>query len=174
MRSWMVFSLALVCVLTTACASSVQRRQDTIVYLYGGEKFSKVDLTVDPTATKDPEDLVRFDNKKFQETIERNLEANGLIDKASLSMVKVVITDIRFRSTFNAFMWGFMAGDDHIVGDVSLIGDNGETRYTFKVSASYALGGFAGMNETRMGWLFEEFSKLTLAEIKGESASGKQ
>jgi len=27
------------------------------------------------------------------------------------------------------------------------------------------------MNETRMGWLFEEFSKLTLAEIKGEPAA---
>jgi hypothetical protein len=30
------------------------------------------------------------------------------------------------------------------------------------------------MNETRMGWLFEEFSKLTLTEIKGEAAAGKQ
>jgi hypothetical protein len=143
-------------------------------YQYGGEKFSKVDLTVDPSASKDSEDLARFENKKLQETIERNLEASGLMDKASLSMVKIVITDIRLRSSFNAFMWGFMAGDDHIIGDVSLIGDKGEPRHTFKVSASYALGGFAGMNETRMGWLFDEFSKLTLAEIKGGSESGKQ
>ncbi len=29
------------------------------------------------------------------------------------------------------------------------------------------------MNETRMGWLFEEFSKLTLAEIKGETIAAK-
>jgi hypothetical protein len=40
--------------------------------------------------------------------------------------------------------------------------------HRFTVSASYALGGFAGMNETRMSWLFEKFSELTVAEIKGE------
>ena len=109
----------------------------------------------------------------MQSIIERNLEASGLIDAASLRMVKVVVTDIRVRSTFNAFMWGFMAGDDHIVGDVSIMDVKGEPQHTFKVSASYALGGFAGMNETRMGWLYEEFAKLTLAEIKGDSAAGK-
>ena len=174
MKKWMVFSALVLCGLVTACASSVQRRLDAGSYHYGGEKFSKVDLTVEPGATEDPDDLVRFEKHKLKEVIERNLEASGLVDKASLSMVRVVITDIRVRSTFNAFMWGFMAGDDHIVGEVSLISDNGELRHTFKVSASYALGGLAGMDETRMGWLFEEFSKLTLAEIKGEAVAGKQ
>jgi len=70
-------------------------------------------------------------------------------------------------------MWGFMAGDDHIVGAVSLVGDTAAPRHTFKVSASYALGGLAGMNETRMGWLYEEFAKLTPAEINGDSTAGK-
>jgi hypothetical protein len=174
MKRCIVFSLLAFCVFMSACASSVQHRPDAAVYHYGGEKFSKVDLTVDPKATEDPNDLVRFENQKLQQIIERNLEASELVDKASLSMVKVVITDIRVRSTFNAFMWGFMAGNDHIVGDVSLIGEKGEPRHTFKVSASYALGGLAGMNETRMGWLYEEFAKLTLKEIKGGSAEGKE
>ena len=174
MKKWMVCALVVVCAFVAACASSVQRRQDGVESRPAGEKFSRVELTVDPAATTDPNDLVRFEDQKLQAMIERNLEASGLIDKASLSLVRVVITDIRVRSTFNAFMWGFMAGDDHIVGDVSLIGDKGEPRHTFKVSASYALGGFAGMNETRMGWLFEEFSKLTLAEIKGEPAAGSK
>lgn len=173
MKKCMAFSLVAVCAFMISCASSVQRHPDVAGYRYVGEKFSKVDLTVDPAATQDPQDLVRFEHQKLKEIIERNLEASGLIDKASISMVKVVITDIRLRSTFNAFMWGFMAGDDHIVGDISLVGDKSESRHTFKVSASYALGGFAGMNETRMGWLFEEFSKLTLAEIKGEVVAAK-
>jgi hypothetical protein len=68
-------------------------------------------------------------------------------------------------------MWGVMAGNDHIKGNVTLIKDNGEPQHTFSVSASYALGGFAGMNETRMGWLFEEFSKLAVAEIAGDKAN---
>jgi hypothetical protein len=46
--------------------------------------------------------------------------------------------------------------------------------HTFDVSASYALGGFAGMNETRMSWLFEKFSELTVDEIIGKKASGTQ
>jgi hypothetical protein len=169
----MALLLVVGCLFLTACASSVQRRPDSDSYRYGGEKFSKVDLSVDPVATEDPNDLVRFENQKLQSIIERGLQASGLIDPASLSMVKVVITDIRVRSTFNAFMWGFMAGDDHIVGDVSLLGEAGTVRHIFKVSASYALGGLAGMNETRMGWLYEEFAKLTVAEIKGASAAGK-
>jgi hypothetical protein len=173
MKKWNLFSLVAMCALLTACASSVQRRPDAVEYRYGGETFSKVELIVDAAATKDPNDLVRFENQKLQSIIERNLGASGLIDPASLSLVKVVVTDIRVRSTFNAFMWGFMAGDDHLVGDVSLIDHKGDPRHTFKVSASYALGGFAGMNETRMGWLYEEFAKLTLAEIKRDSAAEK-
>lgn len=105
MKKRMVFLLAIMCVFLTACASSVQRRPDGVGYRYGGEKFSKVELTVDPAATQDPNDLVRFENQKLQSIIERNLEASGLIDAASLRMVKVVVTDIRVRSTFNAFMW---------------------------------------------------------------------
>ena len=85
-----------------------------------------------------------------------------------------VITDIRVRSTFNAFMWGFMAGDDHIVGDVSLIGDKGEPRHTFKISASYALGGFAGMNETRMGWPFQGVFQTHAGGDQGRTRSGQQ
>jgi hypothetical protein len=169
----MLLSLVVGCLFVTACASSVQRRAESESYRYGGEKFSKVELSVDPAAAKDPDDLVRFENQKLQGIIERSLEANGLLNAASPSTVKVVITDLRLRSTFNAFMWGFMAGDDHIVGDVALVAENGETRHLYKVAASYALGGFAGMNETRMGWLYEEFAKLTVAEIKGGSSTGK-
>ncbi|MBI3044616.1 MAG: hypothetical protein HYY78_17500 [Betaproteobacteria bacterium] len=39
----------------------------------------------------------------------------------------------------------------------------------FEVSASYALGGLAGgQDEARMGWLYEEFAKLTLKELTGD------
>ena len=45
---------------------------------------------------------------------------------------------------------------------------DGKPVHHFDVSASYALGGFAGMNETRMSWLFEKFSELTVNEIMGK------
>ena len=163
-----LFVVALLLTLIS-CSSKIQRPQDgTANYAYGGEKYGNVELTVNKDATEDPNDIVRFDDKKLQEMIKKKLDVSGLIDEKEISKIKVEITDIRIRSSFNAFMWGVMAGNDHIRGDVSLLNDDGNTIYKFHVSASYALGGFAGFNETRMSWLFEEFSKLTLEEIKGE------
>ncbi len=157
-----------------SCSSKVQRPQDkTSSYSYAGEKYGTVELTVNKDATEDPNDIVRFDDKKLQEMIKKKLDVSGLIDEKEISKIKVEITDIRIRSSFNAFMWGVMAGNDHIRGDISLLDIDGKIIYKFHVSASYALGGFAGFNETRMGWLFEEFSKLTLEEIIGEQLANK-
>jgi hypothetical protein len=163
-----LFVVALLLTLIS-CSSKVQRPQDeTTSYSYAGEKYGAVELTVNKEASEDLNDIVRFDDKKLLEMIKKKLDIAGLIDKNKISKVKVEITDIRIRSSFNAFMWGVMAGNDHIRGDVSLLDTDGKIIYKFHVSASYALGGFAGFNETRMGWLFEEFSKLTLEEIAGE------
>jgi len=161
-----------VCLALSACASSVKRPEGVADYRYDGSKFCRVELTVSKDATKDPDDRVRFDDKALREMIQRKLEVCGVVDENSPKKVSIEITDIRIRSSFNAFMWGFMAGDDHIIGNVMLTGDEGKPLHTFDVSASYALGGFAGMNETRMSWLFEKFSELTVAEILGEQAPG--
>lgn len=150
------------------CASSVERMNDVDTYRYDGQKFNKVKLTISKNATEDLDDIVRFDQDELRNMIEQNLEVKELVDANSHNIVKVEITDIRVRSTFNAFMWGIMAGDDHIEGDISLLGENAAPFHTFHVAASYALGGMMGFKETRMGWLYEEFSKLTLQEILGE------
>lgn len=158
-------------IVLSGCSSSVQRPDDAGGYVYNLEKYNTVELTVSDTATKDPNDRVRFDENALQEIIRKKLEVGGLIDESSLKSVRVEINDIRVRSSFNAFMWGFMAGNDHIRGEVSLIGDDGVPFHSFQVSASYALGGLAGMNETRMSWLYEEFSKLVHEEISGNKAT---
>jgi hypothetical protein len=150
-------------------------RPDTATdYRYDGSKFSTVELTVSEDATEDPNDRVRFDDKALRDMIQHKMEVYGIVDENSPKKVSIEITDIRVRSSFNAFMWGFMAGDDHILGNITLSGDDGKPLHTFDVSASYALGGFAGMNETRMSWLFEKFSELTVEEILGKQASGTQ
>ena len=79
-----------------------------------------------------------------------------------------MITDIRVRSNFSAVMFGFMAGSDRIVGDVIARDAAGKELQRFTVSASYALGGIAGgQDETRMGWLYESFTKEFIKEITG-------
>lgn len=161
---WKILALGLLGLLIS-CSSKIQRPQENTGYEYTGEKYGQVELLVNNKATDDLNDRVRFDDNKLERMIQKKLEVAGLINEDSVCKVKIEITDIRIRSSFNAFMWGVMAGDDHVVGDVTLLGEDEKPIYKFNVSASYALGGFAGMNETRMSWLFEEFSELTLKEI---------
>ena len=67
-------------------------------------------------------------------------------------------------------MFGFMAGDDHIDGDVLVHAANGSELQRFSVSASYALGGLAGgQDSARMGWLYESFAERMMEELTGKS-----
>lgn len=80
--------------------------------------------------------------------------------------MEILVTSIRSRSAFNAVMFGFMAGDDHIKGDVIVRSPDGVELERFAVSASWALGGFAGgQTEARMGWLYETFAKHVVEEL---------
>lgn len=82
----------------------------------------------------------------------------------------VTVTSVRARSNFTAVMFGFMAGDDHIVGDVVVQAANGSELQRFSVSASYALGGLAGgQDSARMNWLYESFAERMTEELTGKS-----
>lgn len=99
-------------------------------------------------------------------TLERTLESRGLVTSDGDYRLKVVVNDIRVRSTFNAVMWGFMAGNDHLQGDAIVLNLEGEPKYEFGASASYALGGFGGgQDSSRMNWLYEEFSEMIADEL---------
>lgn len=85
---------------------------------------------------------------------------------AQRPVVDVIVTDIRTRSGFAAVMFGFMAGDDRIVGTVALADENAAQQDSFQISASYALGGLVGGQEgVRMGYLYEKFAELTAVEL---------
>lgn len=89
--------------------------------------------------------------------------------------IDVVVTDLRSRSTFAAVMFGLLAGNDSITGDVTVRDSAGEPLQRFSISASYALGGFAGGQENaRMGWLNQKFADLAVAELTGNVAQDKQ
>lgn len=153
-------------------ASAVERINDSKVYRYDGQKFNKVELIIREDATDDLGDIIRFDQDELRNMIEHTLDVKGLKDVNSPNIVKVEINDVRVRSTSDVLVWGFMAGDDHIEGDILLLGENAIPFHAFHVAASsyaYALGRFAGFKEIRMSWLYEEFSKLTLQEILDEN-----
>ena len=121
------------------------------------ESFS---VELSPKAKEQLADDVKFDTNALSTKLDLALRNKGLIATDGDFRLKVVVSDVRVRGTFNAVMWGFMAGDDHLNGDSVLFRKEvDDPVYQFKVKTSYALGGFAGGQDAmRMDWLYEEFS----------------
>lgn len=170
-----VLILMFATVFVGGCASGVKRAEDKAAtapaFAEAGKQCTAVTLRLTPEAQlKLPENL-KFDQDRLLGTIKRALDARNIVSPVpnpSLPTVEVLITDIRARSNFSAVMWGFMAGDDHINGDVTVKSPKGQEVQRFSVSASYALGGLAGgQDEARMGWLYETFAKHVLEELTG-------
>lgn len=154
------------------CASGVARTGPAV-----SEKFcctvsnpvGKVEISFTEQGKLSLADNLKFDPEELKDHIERGLVAKTLINKdlsSELPSLNVEIKDVRVRSNFSAVMWGFMAGNDHITGDIIVKDKSGVEMDRFEVSASYALGGLAGgQDSARMGWLYEEFAEQTLNEL---------
>ena len=166
-----VFSVCLL----AACASGVQRHDDPerrVSYFSGGGQVAQeVTISLSKEAHAKLADNLKFDQEKLLGTVRRALDAKGLLAKSpdpKLPRIEIVVTDIRARSTFSAVMFGFMAGDDRVAGEVIARTADGKEIQRFNVSASYALGGFAGgQEEARMNWLYETFAQHTVDELTG-------
>jgi hypothetical protein len=64
-------------------------------------------------------------------------------------------------------MFGFLAGPDNISGNVRVLDPTGKTLRSFEISASYALGGFAGGQDSiRLNYLYEKFAELTRDQLR--------
>ena len=114
-----------------------------------------------------PENL-KFNQETLRSTIERSLQAQNMIRADTSQKLDIEITGFRVRSAFTAIMFGFMAGNDNVEGVVTITDAMGKVLKKAKVSASYALGGIGGgQDESRMAWLYEEFTKHTVAELSG-------
>jgi hypothetical protein len=129
-------------------------------------KYSSLNLRLNDNAKKLLADNIKFNPDVLKNTMQRILTAKNLIAADSPYQIDVEITDIRVRSNFSAVMFGFLAGSDSLAGNVYVKEKNGRPLTRYEVSASYALGGIAGgQDDTRMGWLYEEFAKLAVNEL---------
>ena len=155
------FAILFVLLFLGACASQVvepdaaSRPRPVVKAL---ESFS---VELSPKAKEQLAEDVKFDLNALTRNLEVALKSKGLIATDGDFRLKVVVTDVRVRGTFNAVMWGFMAGDDHLNGESILLRKEGDDAvYEFKVKTSYAFGGLAGGQDAmRMDWLYDAFSK---------------
>jgi hypothetical protein len=166
MKTLRMLLLAALCGLA-ACSGNIKPGDGAGSYAYNGEKFSAVKVELTPQAQNKLSDNIKFQADALQSNVQRRLSADGLFASDQPYQIQVKVKDIRVRSTLSAVMLGFMAGDDHIVGDVVILDSDNRPLYQFEVAASYALGGFAGGQDgMRMNWLYERFAELTSKEIR--------
>lgn len=166
--------VALAAAVLTGCSSGVVRPASSgRGHLVAADVVaSKVNLSFTPEAQKELSDNLKFNQNTLLDTVKRALATRKLLDEGNpkaTQSIDILLTDIRVRSTFNAFMFGFMAGADRVKGDVTLRDVNGTELNHFSVYADYALGGLAGaQDEARMSWLYEKFAQLTVDSLSGE------
>lgn len=162
----------------SACSSGVLRSADASLakpqFVVGqGQRAGGVSISLTDEAQKQAADNLKFNHETLLATVRRALEGNNVLAKEadpSLPKIDILVTDVRVRSNFSAIMFGFMAGDDRIKGDVIVRGPNGVAQQQFTISTSYALGGIAGgQDSARMDWLYESFAKRVLEELTGKS-----
>jgi hypothetical protein len=152
--------------LLSACASQVTRNEPASAKLEPVRALSGFTVAMSPTGNEQLADNLKFDIDALRTTLRRALESKSLIAADGDFELKVVVEDIRVRSTFNAVMWGFMAGDDHLNGTAAVLRRDGSPAGSFTVKTSYALGGIAGgVDSSRLGWLYEEFAKKLVDEL---------
>lgn len=172
-----VCAAALLALIVTACSSGVQRAPEAELqqpqFDEPGEQAGSLTIDLSEEARKDVVDNLKFNQDTFDQTIRRALDANNLLAEPSddtLPGIVVTVTSVRVRSSFTAVMFGFMAGNDHIDGDVTVRGPDGGTLQQFGISAAYALGGLAGgQDSARLDWLYEEFAKRLTQELTGKT-----
>jgi hypothetical protein len=166
----MAFALMLAMVLS-ACASGVTRMEASASPTAAAAtkidpSVKTINLWLNENAKKLVADNLKFNPDTLKNTVERALQAQNMVKADAGQSMDIEVTSFRVRSNFSAVMFGFMAGNDNVEGIVSIKDAEGKVIKKGKISAAYALGGFAGgQDEARMGWLYEEFAKHTVAEL---------
>jgi hypothetical protein len=164
-----LFPVLLVALFISGCSSAVKREgASNVPATIKDLKLTEVVLTLTPDAKKAVSDNLSFNTDALKATVQRAVEAKGFLKADSGNKLVIELTGLRARSTFSAVMFGFMAGNDNVEGSVTVVDAAGKQLQKFVVSASYALGGIAGGQDSRMNWLYEEFAKLTVKELTGE------
>lgn len=112
---------------------------------------------------------MQFNGNELASRLKNVLSGERLYAEATgIDSLEIQITAIRVRSTFNAVMWGFMAGSDNVTGEVYLRDSQDRVVNHFQVHAGYALGGLGGgWQGERMGWLYDKFAQLTAENLTG-------
>lgn len=164
--------VALAAVLLSGCAANVQRPQGQVavkrVVVTPAQQVAKVSLSMTEEAKKKSLSNLKLNTDALLSHVRRAMEAHQLVDATGdqpRPSVEIVLKDMRIRSTFTAIFWGVFAGPDSVSADVVIKDAEGKELDRYGVAVSYALGGYMGMDDARMSWLYENFAAQVVKEM---------
>ncbi len=141
----------LVVLILSACAAGIQRAPEIALQAPQfddlGERAGSLTIKLSEEGAKAAGESNNFNMDNLRQAIRRSLEDKNLIAEKSdgkLPTINVNVTSVRTRSNFAAIMFGFMAGDDHIKGNVEVRAPSGAVlqssafRYPMRSAASRA------------------------------------
>jgi uncharacterized protein YceK len=152
-------------VILGGCASQVTRSPDSEGDRPQVRALQHIEVEMSPRAKQRIPDSVDFSVSNLDSHVRSALESRNLVEPDGDFDLRVIINDVRLRSTGSAVMLGVFAGDDHLKADIILLNRAGEEVYTFEANASYALGGWAGGQELRITWLYDKLSEIIAEEL---------
>ena len=126
----------------TGCASQVIKSSEQPKPVI--KAIQNLTVEMSPQAKQKIANDVEFDIDTLLATLRTALDSRQLLASNGDFDLNVVINDVRVRGTASAVMLGFLAGDDHLIGDAIVLNRNGEEVYSYTAEASYALGGIRG------------------------------
>lgn len=172
---WNLFKkilIVLMSVMIVGCAGTVQRDSNAGAKRIVDATYSDVKVSLSDSARALQADNVQFNVRELSDYIRRRLEASSVLRQDGTHRVEVVIESFRIRSAAAAVLFGVMAGTDNIEGQVKIFNAAGRQVHGYNINTSYGLGGWAGgADGTRMSWLYDKFSELTVAELMGTTPS---
>src|SRR5262245_28705403 len=133
-------------IIMSGCAASVTRtdgRKASVFQPSAESPIGQVRVAATDDVREKLKDNFNFSPDQLRGALEQALKANEMLAPQGGEGVSmdVLVTRVRVRSTFNAVMWGAMAGNDALEGDVTIKDSSGKVVDKFTISASYALGG---------------------------------
>lgn len=167
--------LGLLGVLVVGCSSGVKRDNGAAPAAEAVIKPGSVSTLVLAYSSEGKQEALengKFDGTALLDHVERAMAIQGYLDKSAKEGLRIVVEvkGVRVRSSFSAVMFGVMAGADSITGDIVVQDSQGQEIDRYEVGASYALGGFAGgMDDARLGWLYENFAEEAVKEMGGSA-----
>ena len=169
MLSRCLFTCTIALILTACAGKAVRQESPDSAATAGTLRVKSVAARASPKAKEQLPDNMKFDLNALSSTIEGVLSASSLQDAVAAYTLDVEITNVNVRGTFSAVMFGLLAGADNISGNVRVLDATGKALRSFEVSASYALGGLAGGQDSlRLTYLYEKFAELTCDQLRDQ------